>query len=404
MLSMVLTTILLMSLSLDRTARRAAPENITDRNGPVYSWGVSTPSPRGRHREAAENDVRIFEAAKAVFTDDPDAPISAVGAAAGVGKSALYRRYPSKQELLEAVAQDLTEQYVSVIERSHEELDRDVDPRTVLETFLADTAATGTHATSVAIAGRFEPSPGTGSGPRRVGQRVTAWSHVCTRPARCARRSTGSTSTSSSRRSAGSALRRWRGPSSSATATPLSSPPGSPHTRPPCPERRPGRRTSARSTLADRAGATPPDDQRLVLTTPVPPGSIVPHRANRPPERGRAQCSTSRPTPYTTRFPAHVLLESGPGRKRPDTPLTPPGTCAPGEGTHAISHPQSHRRRHRGDARRQPPGGRVGARRRRPERAPRRRCGRRGRSRSGPAPEPRGDGVEVPRPGPGPRR
>ncbi|WP_413320161.1 TetR/AcrR family transcriptional regulator [Agrococcus sp. 1P02AA] len=120
---------------------------------------MTSSGPRGRHREAAENDVRIFEAAKAVFTHDPGAPISAVGAAAGVGKSALYRRYSSKQALLQAVSEDLTEQFVSLIERSHLDLDQGVAPPAVLEAFLADAAATGTHTMMQAISGRFDPSP-----------------------------------------------------------------------------------------------------------------------------------------------------------------------------------------------------------------------------------------------------
>ncbi|TGO04985.1 TetR/AcrR family transcriptional regulator [Serinibacter arcticus] len=116
-------------------------------------------SPRGRHREAAENDIRILEAARAVFTDDPDAPISAVGARAGVGKSALYRRYASKEVLLQAVGEEVTETYVSRIERSHLDLDDGVAPRIVLAGFLADAASTGTHTMALAISGRFDPSP-----------------------------------------------------------------------------------------------------------------------------------------------------------------------------------------------------------------------------------------------------
>ena len=54
----------------------------------------------GRRAEAARNDTRILEAARAVFVDDPGAPISAVAEHAGVGVGALYRRYPSKEELL----------------------------------------------------------------------------------------------------------------------------------------------------------------------------------------------------------------------------------------------------------------------------------------------------------------
>ena len=115
-------------------------------------------SPRGRHKEAAVNDVRIFEAARLVFSRHPDAPISAVGEAANVGKSALYRRYASKQLLLQAVAEDLTEQYVAVIDRCHQDLDDGRDPAAVLTSFLADAAETGTHAMMLAITGRFEPS------------------------------------------------------------------------------------------------------------------------------------------------------------------------------------------------------------------------------------------------------
>jgi len=116
-------------------------------------------SPRGRHREAAENDVRILDAARAVFTDDPEAPISAVGARAGVGKSALYRRYASKEALLQAVGEEVTETYVALIERSHQDLDDGVAPPDVLAAFLADAASTGTHTLVLAISGRFAPSP-----------------------------------------------------------------------------------------------------------------------------------------------------------------------------------------------------------------------------------------------------
>ena len=54
----------------------------------------------GRRAQAAHNDTAILEAARAVYAADPEAPIAAVAARAGVGISALYRRYPSKEELL----------------------------------------------------------------------------------------------------------------------------------------------------------------------------------------------------------------------------------------------------------------------------------------------------------------
>jgi hypothetical protein len=53
----------------------------------------------GRQAEARRNDGLILEAAREVFVEDPDAPISAVAERAGVGIGALYRRYASKEEL-----------------------------------------------------------------------------------------------------------------------------------------------------------------------------------------------------------------------------------------------------------------------------------------------------------------
>src|SRR2546423_11960657 len=58
----------------------------------------------GRKAQAARNDQRILDSARAVFLADPEAPIAAVAEHAGVGISALYRRYRSKEELLQRLA------------------------------------------------------------------------------------------------------------------------------------------------------------------------------------------------------------------------------------------------------------------------------------------------------------
>src|SRR6266853_1606380 len=60
----------------------------------------------GRRAEAARNDERILQSARAVFLADPRAPISAVAKHAGVGISALYSRYGSKEELLRTLCTD----------------------------------------------------------------------------------------------------------------------------------------------------------------------------------------------------------------------------------------------------------------------------------------------------------
>lgn len=60
---------------------------------------------RGRQAEARRNDDLVREAALEVFSRDPAAPMSAVARRAGVGQATLYRRYPSKEALVIAVAQ-----------------------------------------------------------------------------------------------------------------------------------------------------------------------------------------------------------------------------------------------------------------------------------------------------------
>lgn len=70
----------------------------------------------GRKAEAARNDGVILAAAREVFTANPDAPISAVAKRAGVGISALYRRYESKEGLLQKLSADGLDAYVSAVE------------------------------------------------------------------------------------------------------------------------------------------------------------------------------------------------------------------------------------------------------------------------------------------------
>src|SRR5919112_4375021 len=72
----------------------------------------------GRRTEAARNDERILEAARAVFTADPQAPIAAVAERAGVGISALYRRYESKEELLRKLCGDGLRTYIAHAEQA----------------------------------------------------------------------------------------------------------------------------------------------------------------------------------------------------------------------------------------------------------------------------------------------
>ncbi|MFJ3576254.1 TetR/AcrR family transcriptional regulator [Streptomyces rubiginosohelvolus] len=56
----------------------------------------------GRQAEAERNDVLVLNAARAVFAEQgAEAPVSAIAARAGVGIATLYRRYGSKDQLLQ---------------------------------------------------------------------------------------------------------------------------------------------------------------------------------------------------------------------------------------------------------------------------------------------------------------
>src|SRR3954447_14076166 len=95
----------------------------------------------GRRGQAARNDVTILEAARAVLTADPTAPVSAVAQAAGVGISALYRRYPSKEALLAQLCLDGLQEYLSVV-RAAQTMD---DPWDAFATFVRGIVAADVH-------------------------------------------------------------------------------------------------------------------------------------------------------------------------------------------------------------------------------------------------------------------
>lgn len=65
------------------------------------------PSKRGPQARAARNDRAVLEAARHVFiTQGFEAPVSAIAEQAGVGIGSLYRRYRTKEELLQRLSVD----------------------------------------------------------------------------------------------------------------------------------------------------------------------------------------------------------------------------------------------------------------------------------------------------------
>jgi AcrR family transcriptional regulator len=115
---------------------------------------ASTPL-SGRRAEAARNDQRILDAARAVFVADPGAPIAAVAEHAGVGISALYRRYASKEELLRRLCGDGLKVYIAA---AAEALADDGDPWEAFARFMGRVVDADTHSLTSRLAGTFAPT------------------------------------------------------------------------------------------------------------------------------------------------------------------------------------------------------------------------------------------------------
>jgi AcrR family transcriptional regulator len=117
-----------------------------------------SPAPRGggRRAEAARNDALILEAARAVFIDDPGAPIAAVAHRAGVGIGALYRRYASKEELLRALCADGLARYVAAAETAPAAA---ADPWERFCAFMRAAVEADASSLTRRLAGTFRPTP-----------------------------------------------------------------------------------------------------------------------------------------------------------------------------------------------------------------------------------------------------
>jgi AcrR family transcriptional regulator len=109
----------------------------------------------GRRAQARRNDGRIREAAREVFTADPDAPMSAVAARAGVGISALYLRYANKEDLLRQVARDGLAQYLEIAEAAAAD---ERDAWTAFVDFMERLLDAQTVAITMSLAGSFVPN------------------------------------------------------------------------------------------------------------------------------------------------------------------------------------------------------------------------------------------------------
>lgn len=109
----------------------------------------------GRRAQAARNDERILEAAREVYIANPDAPIAAVAKRAGVGISALYRRYPSKEALLRELCADGLRRYTTAAEAAAAD---EANPWQAFAAFMQAVVAADAASLTQKLAGTFEPS------------------------------------------------------------------------------------------------------------------------------------------------------------------------------------------------------------------------------------------------------
>ncbi len=122
-----------------------------------YTLGMETPSDPAparlsRQAQTAANDERIIAAARAVFLTDPHAPISAIAERAGVGIAALYRRYPSKEELIKQLYLENQKLIVAEIQAA---LADDGDPWEVYGRFIHRSLDAGAGSLSFRFPGAF---------------------------------------------------------------------------------------------------------------------------------------------------------------------------------------------------------------------------------------------------------
>jgi AcrR family transcriptional regulator len=117
--------------------------------------------------EAARNDAKILESARAVFVADPEAPIAAVAKHAGVGIGALYRRYDGKESLLRALCADGLRRYIEAAESA---LADEQDPWKAFAAFMHREVDADASSLTQRLAGTFTPTPDLYEAAARAGE------------------------------------------------------------------------------------------------------------------------------------------------------------------------------------------------------------------------------------------
>jgi AcrR family transcriptional regulator len=106
--------------------------------GPQAATGSAAADPRPLRRDAERNRVRILQAAAEVFTERGlQATLDDVAERAGVGVATVYRRFPDKEALVEALFSERLDTLVGFAEQALAE----PDPWVALATFLEQAAS-----------------------------------------------------------------------------------------------------------------------------------------------------------------------------------------------------------------------------------------------------------------------
>lgn len=84
----------------------------------------TTPPQRQLRADALRNRAQVVAAAKAAFAERGlSVPLEEIAARAGVGIATLYRRFPSRQELIEAVMDDMSAEFKQIVDDACSDLD-----------------------------------------------------------------------------------------------------------------------------------------------------------------------------------------------------------------------------------------------------------------------------------------
>ena len=130
---------------------------------------ATAPPLPGRRGQALRNDAVILDAARTVFLNDAKAPVAAVAEQAGVGISALYRRYPSKEDLLRRLCHDGLRRFIAEAESATD----DPDPWGAFSKFLCRVVDADVHSLTVHLAGTFTPTQEMNDDAQRANELAT---------------------------------------------------------------------------------------------------------------------------------------------------------------------------------------------------------------------------------------